>query len=75
MICLQMFNMDFFDFPISITLIVVWMNEFAGESRISRGSAFHKIGPAAQIENLRTSDFSDAVCKSFLHWVLYGWYS
>ena len=27
MICLQMFNMDFFDFPISITLIVVWMNE------------------------------------------------
>ena len=27
MACLELFNIDFFDFPISITLIVVWKNE------------------------------------------------
>ena len=27
MVCLQMFSADFFDFPITITLIVVWKNE------------------------------------------------
>ena len=27
MVCLQMFSTDFFDFPISITLIVFWKNE------------------------------------------------
>ena len=27
MVCLQMFSTDFFDFPISVTLIVVWKNE------------------------------------------------
>ena len=52
MICLQMFSLWFSDKYNFNRRLKEWT---VGESRISRGSAFHNTGPAARIENLRTS--------------------